>query len=183
MSKYKVHPRIHTTEHYDGDHEECERNESAVLGALRDLQRHGIIIDGERTGVVGDGVYAGSPVLTITGGRHVPEFLVGYLLPETLFVAVLSAPVPEPSLHDALGNVRAYLIFAIDAYEPEGGIGDLCASVNSMAEAFDTCYAIEAQATYKTKRKYQIVNSKTMRLMCKSEYDERYPEESWKWGN
>jgi len=173
MTRYTVRPAIHA--------EQDASLDPKALAVLRTIQKNGMSIEAERVGTLVTGPYAGSPMLEIPNLIMVNPQGEEEHIPFTLFPEVLFASKVETSITDGHGHVRDYLIFVIDVYEAAGGIDDLRGSVNTVAEALELCYAIEASSTFKTKREYQIVNSKTMGLVCRADYDEADIENSWSW--
>lgn len=121
-------------------------------------------------GMIVSGPLAGSPMLQIEHGDGLEV-----QIPEALML-----PVFHPSLYNEAGELRRFLIFCPDRYEAQGGIDDLLMSADTMADAFQDCYA-HAASGVSCRVEYQIVDHRTMKLVCETDYDPEDQASSWTW--
>lgn len=161
---YRVNPRV--VAHLDT----ATLGEVTTAIVLAWLKVNATVTGRPMGGMIVNGPFAGSPMVEVTHDK-----VHALLIPEALL-----NPVFEPSLYNEAGELRRFLIFCPDRYEAQGGVEDLLMSADTMAAAFQDCYA-HAASGVSCRVEYQIVAYKTMKLVCQAEYDPEDQASSWKW--
>lgn len=141
----------------------------------------GMLLYGQLCGPVVSGEFAGSQMIKVLACPEwapykYDEQFAGRLIPTALISHGFDYPI-----HDSLGGVRKFLLYAecFVSIESEGGQAELIASSDSYADILEHAYS---HARFiKDERRYQIVKHASMKGISHCYFYPDDADKSWVW--